>query len=338
MTNAAVPTRSELRVVVGICTCNRLDLLSRVLERLEQIELGALNAQNVWIVVVDNYPNGAVKALCERAADKLPVPLIFLEERRRGISFARNRIVRETLALDAHCLAFIDDDDLPEPDWLVHLLDRLSETKADIIMGNRVYEVPENAAYCVKDRLKQPGMTNSTKTWKNNGLPHQLSTCNVLIQRRVLEYMSRVGHVFDPVFALMGGGDADFFCRARLAGFQFARAEKSFIQFRVWEHRATLKGVLHRKFKGGFSQGLLVRRYLGFQQIMQWLVEVNWRMLRSIATLPIEIFSKSRGTRGLSKIGWSLGALYGFVGGRYDYYGRTDTVPPAIPALTARPR
>ena len=327
-----------MRVIVGICTCNRLELLSRVLDRLQTMELGALDPHQVLIVVVDNCPNGEVKALCEHATGKLPVPLIFLEEPRRGISFARNRIVRETLALDAECLAFIDDDDLPEPDWLIHLLDRQGATGADVIMGNRVYEVPECVAFCVKDRLKQPRMTNDTKTWKRNGLPHQLSTCNVLIQRRVLEVMSRAGHVFDPVFALMGGGDADFFCRARLAGFRFARAEKSFIQFRVWEHRATLKGVLHRKFKGGFSQGLLVRRYLGFQQMLHWLVEVLWRLLRSVVTLPLDVISKSRGTRGLSKIGWSLGALYGFFGGRYDYYGRTDVAPPAIPALTARPR
>jgi len=338
VTNAAVPSRSELRVVIGICTCNRRELLSRVLDRLEQIELGGLDPKHLRIVVVDNFPNGEVKALCDAASRKLPVPLIFLEEPRRGISFARNRIVRETLALDADCLAFIDDDDLPEPDWLVHLLDRLGETGADIIMGNRVYELPDNAALCVKDRLNQPTMTNDTKTWKSNGLPHQLSTCNVLIRRHVLELMARTGHVFDPVFALMGGGDADFFCRARRAGFSFARAEKSFIQFRVWEHRATLRGVLHRKFKGGFSQGLLVRRYLGVQQMLQWLAEVLWRLSRSLLTMPLEAFSASRGTRGMSKIGWSLGALYGFIGGRYDYYGRPETVPPALPALTARPR
>lgn len=323
----------DVRVVIGICTCNRPELLRKLLRRLEKISLDQLDPSALLILVADNMPLAATgsgsdqkrapesaREICEKASEHLPLRLVYLEEERRGISFARNRIVDETLTLGADLLAFIDDDDLPDPDWLIRLIERQQETGAEIVMGNRIFLLPENAENRVQQRLKQPRMCNETRIWKENGLPHQLSTCNVLIHGQVLTRLAKNGPVFDPVFALMGGGDADFFCRAHRAGTTFARAEQSIIQFRVWPHRATLGGIMRRKFKGGFSQGLLVRRYLSFRHRLRWLAEVMWRLVRSCLTLPIELLTASRATRGISKIGWALGALYGFVGGRYDYY------------------
>ena len=313
-------TDIAVRIVIGICTCNRPQLLARLLRRLEKISLDDIDPSTVLIVVADNMPDKSVQAICDDARAYLPLRLVYLEEHQRGISHARNRIVDKTLALGADCLAFIDDDDLPDPDWLVRLIERQNETSAEIVMGNRIYVLPETAEPSVRERLKQPRMFNDTKIWKENGLPHQLSTCNVLIRRETLARLAESGPVFDPVFALMGGGDADFFCRAHRSGSSFARAEHSFIQFRVWPHRATLRGILRRKFKGGFSQGLLVRRYLSNRHRIRWIGEVFWRLIRSILVLPVECLTKTKASRAVSKIGWAIGALYGFAGGQYDYY------------------
>lgn len=310
----------SILVTIGICTCNRDAFLGELLARLEQIDLGTLSPQAVEVVVVDNRPNDATRAVCEAAAVRLPVRLRYVAEPERGISPARNRVVAETLATAAEWLAFIDDDDWPEPDWLRQLLDRQAVAGAEIVMGNSKREVPEDASASARARLGQRQVTNDLPIWDRYGLPRRLATHNVLIHRSVLERMRAIGAVFDPRFALMGGGDADFFCRAKLAGASFARAERSFINYRLPAERLTTNGLVRRRFKKGVSQGILARRYVTGRKRWRWLGKSSSRLLGSLSILPLRLVSRDRLVRGLTELSVASGAFYGFLGGRYDYY------------------
>ncbi|MGI9590846.1 MAG: glycosyltransferase family 2 protein, partial [Myxococcota bacterium] len=124
-----------VKVSICICTCSRPAMLGRLLGSLRDVELGALEASAVEIVVVDNDPSGSARAVCETAAARLPFPIHFAEESRRGIAFARDRLVREALARGADFLALLDDDDVPERDWLRRLLERQQETGAEVVAG-----------------------------------------------------------------------------------------------------------------------------------------------------------------------------------------------------------
>jgi succinoglycan biosynthesis protein ExoM len=315
----AVGQRSTL-VTIGICTCNRDAFLAELLAGLEQIDLGTLSPEAVEVVVVDNRPNAATRAVCDAAAARLPVRLRYVAEPERGISPARNRVVAEMLAAGAEWLAFIDDDDWPEPDWLRRLLERQAVAGADIVMGNTKRELPADASAFVRARLAQEAITDDLPIWDHYGLPRRLATHNVLIRRSVLERMSATGPAFDPRFALMGGGDADFFCRAKLAGASFARAERSFINYRLPSERLTTTGLLRRRLKKGVSQGIMARRYLTGPMRRRWLVKSSSRLLGSVLILPLRLVSRDRLAAELAKITITSGALYGFLGGRYDYY------------------
>ena len=132
--------------------------------------------------------------------------------------------------------------------------------------------------------------------------------------------MRAIGPVFDPRFALMGGGDADFFCRAKLAGASFARAERSFINYRLPAERLTTNGLVRRRFKKGVSQGILARRYVTGRKRWRWLGKSSSRLLGSLSILPLRLVSRDRLVRGLTELSVASGAFYGFLGGRYDYY------------------
>ena len=314
--------QGSILVTVGICTCNRDAFLAELLAGLEQIELGTLPPQAIEIVVVDNRPNDATRAVCEAAAVRLPVRLRYVAESKRGISLARNRVVAETLAADAKWLAFIDDDDWPEPDWLRHLVERQAVTGADIVMGNSKRELPKDASSSVTARLANQEITNDLPMWDRYGLPRRLATHNVLIRCSVLQRMAEAGPVFDPQFALMGGGDADFFCRARLAGVTFARAEDSFINYRLPSERLTMSGLVRRRFKKGVSQGILAQRYVTGRKRRHWLIKSSSRLLGSVLLLPFRLVSRDRLVQDVARITMTSGAFYGFLGGRYDYYSR----------------
>ena len=228
----------------------------------------------------------------------------------------------ETLAAGTEWLAFIDDDDWPEPDWLHQLLERQVLTGADIIMGNTKRELPKDASSSVRERLTQQQFTNDLPMWNRYGLPQRLATHNVLIRSTVLQRIAEIGPVFDPKFEVMGGEDSDFFCRAKLEGVSFARAKDSFVNYRLLSERLTVSGFLRRRLRKGVVQGILVQRYVTGRNRRRWLLKSSSRLLGSVLLLPIRLVSRHRLVQEAATIAMTLGGLYGFLGGQYGYYSR----------------
>ena len=113
----------------------------------------------------------------------------------------------------AELVAFVDDDDVPRPDWLRLLVDRQAATQADIIFGR--WEPAGQTALPLDLRLgilhkpaKPDGFVDRF------GLPQDASTNNVLMTKRVIISMLASDGLFSPDFALTGGGDHDFFIRS----------------------------------------------------------------------------------------------------------------------------
>jgi glycosyltransferase involved in cell wall biosynthesis len=307
-------------VVICICTCDRAPLLARVLHVLEHIELGEFGPGNVLLVVVDNHPDGRVRALCDEVRARLPMPLHLVEEPRRGISFARNRAVAEALALGAGFVAFIDDDDLPRPDWLLQLLRTQRASGAELVFG--FWSLPSD--------LPLPGWLRNTRYFRpprrddcnRFGLPAWAGTYNVLISRHALVALAGPDGLFRAEFAHCGGEDSDLFIRAKHAGLSHVSAYDSIVQ-RAWEtHRLTLRGILRRGFQRGGSRVHIARAHLPAEQVRQ-LVWASWRKLaKALLRLPLVGWRKSRLVASLLTLAHSLGEIYAWAGMRYSFYLR----------------
>ena len=74
----------------------------------------------VKVIIVDNDPDGSARSIVETCRTTMPWELVYTVEPRRGIPFGRNTAVRT--AGDADFVAFLDDDEVAEPDWLTELL------------------------------------------------------------------------------------------------------------------------------------------------------------------------------------------------------------------------
>src|SRR5262249_3373758 len=159
-----------------ICTSNRLAPLKRALLALREIEADTLASEEIAVIVVDNRPNGDARALCEALRPTLPMPFVFAEEPRAGISFARNRAVSEALSLAADFIAFLDDDDVPQSDWLGCLVRRQRETGADLVFG--FWALPSNLSlppWLRDTRYFRPPRVDDTNRF---GLPGWAGTHN----------------------------------------------------------------------------------------------------------------------------------------------------------------
>jgi succinoglycan biosynthesis protein ExoM len=308
-----------MTIAICICTCERVDSLEALLSLLSEIELGSLDPGELFLVVVDNRPDGRAQAVCDHARARLPCPLHFAEERERGISFARNRALSTALAHGAELIAFIDDDDLPRPDWLVRLVDRQRVTSADLVVG--MWQLPDNLSVpksLQEIRLFNPIDVDRLNRW---GFPPWAGTCNVLISRRVVEHLGQAGPVFRPEFALTGGGDTDLFIRARAAGFSVAVAPDSVVVLNWGAARLTLRGALRRTFRLGSASMHLCRAHRSASDCKRKHREARRKVVLTTIALPCHLFQPKTLAKRLARIAWSLGVLHAHAGRRYRYYG-----------------
>jgi succinoglycan biosynthesis protein ExoM len=307
-----------MTIAICICTCDRVDSLRQLLSVLYEMELGSLDPGEMLFVVVDNQPDGRAQAVCDQARARLPSTLHFAEEPERGISFARNRAVETALAHGADLIAFIDDDDLPRPDWLVHLVDRLRVTGADLVVGTS--QLPDDLSIPRSLRgikFFKPRELNEVNRW---GAPSWAGTYNVLISRRVLEHLGHAEPTFRPEFALSGGGDTDFFIRARLASFRFAVAADSVVFRNGDAARLTWRAVLRRAFRQGSASMHIYRAHGSVADCERKRREARRDAIRLTITLPGTLFKPKRLAKRLSRIARSLGTLHANAGRRYRYY------------------
>jgi glycosyltransferase involved in cell wall biosynthesis len=307
-----------MKLSLCICTCARPGLLGKLLASLRDIELGDLAAADVDLIVVDNDPTGAARQVCQEAAGALPVALHFVEEAERGISFARNRAVAEALARGADFVAFLDDDDLPEPDWLCRLVEKQRETGADVVGGvwRNVFG-PQTSEWIKSTPLIREPITDRLSSY---GIPKGIGTFNVLLSRGLLERFGAQGPVFAPEFSFTGGGDRDLFIRAKKAGASFALAERSVINRGFEDQRLTAGGMLKRAFRNGCSTTNMARRHGKPGQVRRRSLKALGRLLLGLLLLPLSLFSRVRLMRRLYRLSKELGVLYSTAGRKFHYY------------------
>lgn len=308
-----------MKIAICICTFERPALLQRTLEALQGVVLNDLGAVDLEIIVVDNGAGDGARTVCATVSDQLPMALHFAEQPRRGISFARNKAVEVALSRDADFLAFIDDDDWPEPDWLLRLVETQMSSDADLVFGFWRIDVDQNLPDWVK---ATPAFQQPDREAKGYlGMPRWASTCNVLVRADLVEHMASNGEAFAAEFAFLGGEDKDFFIRAITDGASFAWTQESLIHKFSDSERVTVRGLLKRAFRIGCSTMHLLKHHGSAPAIRERRMKSIKKLVKSTFALPVSIFRKDRMMKHLWRISRTLGVLYGDIGHRFRYYG-----------------
>jgi glycosyltransferase involved in cell wall biosynthesis len=312
-----------MTVAICICTFNRPELLARVLGVLRNLQTGTLKPEQIAIIVVDNNPDGRVAAVCDRLRGQLPVRLVLIAEKRRGISFARNRAVDEALRAGFDFVAFIDDDDRPETDWLDKLMQKQRETRADIVCG----AIPAVVDPRWPDWLKNSPLfaPSGGKSETKFGIPQGIGSGNVLIDSRLLARLKTAGPVFSPEFALIGGEDTEFYIRAKRSGARIVKAEKAVVHRHHHGPRITFRGLLvYALHRGNYSAHIL-RVHGTPQQIRVRLLKAVKKLSLGVIQLPACALSKTALAAKLFQIAIEVGFFYGLMGGNileFSHHGK----------------
>jgi succinoglycan biosynthesis protein ExoM len=233
-------------VAVCVVTCRRPEGLARLLDALARLEVPG--EAKVRFVVVDNDPSTeTARAVVEGWRHRLPGPLIYAREPRPGVSQARNAALG--LAAPAPLVAFIDDDETPEPDWLGRLLACRRRTGAVAISGP------------VRPRFDAGVPTWLAATFglcyvrPKPGRPvGELQSNNLLLDRC---YLEREGLAFDDRLGGQGGEDTQLGNAIKARGGRLGWCDDAVVHEHITAERARLAWLLRRWMRLGGTEIVL---------------------------------------------------------------------------------
>jgi glycosyltransferase involved in cell wall biosynthesis len=217
-------------ISVIVPTYNRAEMLKDALQTLlDQRTNGKFSFE---IIVVNNASTDRTAAVLEEVQKKHPLFLRYAYEENKGVADAMNRGIREARG---EWLAFFDDDQLAEEDWLEQLYEAAIQTGASIV-GGRVYlDLPPdelaNIGNVCRRVLRENNFYDVVHKYEGKNLP---GTGNVLVARKVFDSIG----LFE-VSGVLGTPDCDLFSRAGEAGFSMVFSPTAAIRHRISPARLT---------------------------------------------------------------------------------------------------
>jgi len=301
------------KISIVVPTLNRPMPLARALASLMAQQSPAdLDAE---IIVVDNSSDGNARDAVTKLTGRSPFALHYVNEPRPGVANARNAGVS---AARGRWIAFLDDDEEADPNWLARLTTVARKRNADAVFGSIAASAEPGAdirefAPFFERRIARADEADITD------LAAYLGTNNSMFDRAC--FSSRRN--FDPGLNESGGEDSLFLQRLVIAGKRFYFARDARVVEWAPARRLNWRYIRKRKFVSGqirvFVQAMARPGHR--LAIAQWMaVGVTQTVIFGLATIILSPFRSLRQKMaarvfgGLGKIFWGSPfrlALYG---------------------------
>lgn len=231
-----------IEVVVCIPAFRRPAQLRATLDSL----MRQTTARRFAVVIAENDARGRASAAeAQRFLAQARIGGLCVIEPRQGNCQAINAAFETARAAFPQAFAFLmmDDDEIAAPDWLERMVAAAIRSGADIVGGpveprftDGSDRLASHAVFCPPYAATGP-------------VPVIYGSGNCLIRRSVFEALAQPS--FDLRFNFLGGGDTDFFARARAAGARFFWAAEAIIHETVPPERTRLSWIARRGLRIG---------------------------------------------------------------------------------------
>jgi succinoglycan biosynthesis protein ExoM len=234
-------SHTKQRIAVCIATYKRPHLLAALLQGLHAVIAPAGYA--VELRIIDNDANASAQATVSAFAKRSQRTVHYAVEPVRNIALARNA------ALDAgpaELLAFIDDDEVPAPNWLIELVHAIG-ADLDLVIGEVVPQfATEPPAWITRGRFhhKHAGCTGQRIHWNST------RTSNTMLRGT---WVYDRGVRFDARFGKTGAEDTELFKRIATAGGVFAAAPAALVHEHVHAEQCRIGWLLQRFWRNGIN-------------------------------------------------------------------------------------
>ncbi|MBX3277064.1 MAG: glycosyltransferase [Acidobacteria bacterium] len=262
--NGVVPPLTK-KFTIAVCTHNRVTRLRRTLDGLAALDRSGID--EVEIVVVDNGSTDGTKGVVDAAARAGEIPVRYFFEPVAGLSYARNRAIRESRG---EIILFLDDDiDAPQ-NLLVEYAKAWDRWPEAACIGGRVELkwLADRPSWLADDLCGLLGKTYGGDNERQYYSPtFYIIGCNMSFRLKVLE---QVG-AFDPELGyrgetLVGNEENDLMRRIDAAGGQIIYSPHPSLHHLIDDAKLTRGYMLRRYYYQGISDVLMTLRYGGFDK------------------------------------------------------------------------
>ncbi|MCR9247382.1 MAG: glycosyltransferase [bacterium] len=227
------------KIAICVATFRRRALLGRLLDGLAILELPT--GFDVELRVVENDRDATCRVLVRSWAPANGIRRVRYDvEPERNIALARNRALDMG---DADMFAFLDDDEQPEPDWLVQLTRRLQRGDCDAVIGNvePVYPpAPPDWVQRADLHAKRVSSRLGPRCWQGT------RTANALIDGLWLRHAR-----FRRDYGRTGGEDTELFARLVARGARLGWAPEARVHEVIHEEQCRLRWLWSRYRRAG---------------------------------------------------------------------------------------
>lgn len=304
------------RISICVCTFRRPGLLKQLLCDLGKLETVGITRE-VEIIVADNDPANSAKPVLESWQATAPFSLTTLHVPVANISLARNATVA---AATGQWIAFIDDDETPQSDWLLRLMSTQQQFQADAVFAPVLPRyapgTPKwiiDGGYFERRRFKTGSPIDERDT----------RTGNVLISVKLLRSLPGP---FDTGFGRTGGEDSLLFRDLLARGAKFIWCDEAPVEEDVPLDRATATWLLRRAYRIGQTW---IRAELHRREGINRTLRASYLLSRASIQLLISlllaavtaIVSNTRSFEWLRKAASQAGKLTGMSKFQFKEYG-----------------
>lgn len=319
-----------LKVCVCACTFRRPDGLAKMLDGVAGQTFSIMPRPALHVVIADNECSDRTRQICIEFERQSGIAVTYVREPRRGISFARNACL-DNIPDGFEFFASIDDDEIPEPDWLERLLEAQAATGADVVQGRVVAVFDEGTPRWIiqGNFFGRPRRLFNLDFHERENLQELESagTGNVLIRAALLRNERTR---FDPALALTGGEDTRFFKSLRVQGGSMIYAHHAVVHERYPAARANFRYMITERFRMGNVRGRVVlmdAEALARPAVRRALLSQSAAHLRlGVRRIAKTLVSKKRQTDrfavGAFEAAYGLGIFTALAGFKYEHYKR----------------
>ena len=227
---ASIGRASLLQTINGVCACVRPAGLA------------------LEIVVADDSLTGEAVALLLCNAERAGVRDVRIAmSAAQNISVARNACMTHA---KGDFIVFVDDDEVPDVNWLTNLVQLADSSGADAVQGSVIGIYPGDSPGWA-DKLRP-----FDKTYGQTGARIEVgSTCNLLFRRSSLDKRSLE---FNARFGKSGGEDTDICYRLTSSGGVIVCSPEAVVYENVPLERLVCRHLVRRYVRGGHTYASVV--------------------------------------------------------------------------------
>lgn len=214
-------------MLISVCLCTyKRNTLEKTLNSLRTQHLPSGNTLEV--VVVDNDVEESGREICARF-NETELDVHYYVNAERNLSSVRNSSMEYA---SGELLAFIDDDEWADRNWIASLYDALNRYQADAVFGRVCVYYPDESP----EWIKQGDMFGKDKH-ATGALLKKGATSNALLKAH---WVKTENYRFDQQYGKSGGEDTDFFHRIYKAGGKLVFDNNAIVSETVEPHRLNL--------------------------------------------------------------------------------------------------